>query len=132
MTVVGVRRGGARHAVDQQVAAVAARAVHGVPDDVRRLERPIQPLVTGVRQAGREPHDLVGIAVDQRERREALLVDDQPQARVRGVHRGGLGDDVDRLLDRADLQDDGQVARLGDLEDDVLLDDLLEALAARP
>ena len=47
-----VRGGGARRAVDQQVAAVAARAIHGVPDDVRRLERPIQPLVAGVRQAG--------------------------------------------------------------------------------
>jgi len=45
---------------------------------VRRLIRPIQPLGARVRQAGREPHDLVGIAVDQRERREAFLIHHQP------------------------------------------------------
>ncbi len=126
--LVGVCRGGARQAVNQQVAAVAARAVHGVSDDVSRLERTIQPLVARVGQAGRQSHDLVGIAVDQRQRREALLVDDQPHVGVRGVQPGGLSDDADRLLEGADFQHDGQVARLADLEHDVVLDVLLETL----
>ena len=124
--LVGVGRRGARRAVDQQVAAVAARAIHGVPDDVRRLERPIQPLVTGVRQAGRKPHDLVGIAVDEWERREAHLIHDEPHVPVRRVHRGGPGGDADGLREPADFEDDGQVARLADLDLNVLLDDLPE------
>ncbi len=70
--LVGVGRGRARSPVDQQVAAVAARAVVGEPDDVRRLVGPVQPLVTRVGEAGGEAHDLVRVAVDQRElRRDA-------------------------------------------------------------
>jgi len=80
-----------------------------------------------MRQAGREPHDLVGVAVNQRQRREARLVDDKPEVGVGRVHRGDLGGDADGFLQRADLQDDGQVARFGHLQDDVLLHVRLEA-----
>ena len=124
--LVGVRGGGARRAVDQQVAAVAARAVVGVPDDVRRLVRPVQPLVTRVGQAGRESHDLVRVAVDQRELREALRVHREAQVGVRLVERGPLGGDDDFLLHGSDFEHDGQVARLVDLEPHVIPDVLLE------
>ena len=113
--LVGVRRGGARRAVNQQVAAVAARALEGVADDVRRLVRPIQPLAARVRQARRETHDLVGIAVDQRQRREARLIHHQPQVRVRGVHRGASATTLTDSSMRADFQDDRQVARLASI-----------------
>ena len=125
--LVLVGGGGARHAVDQEVAAVAARAVIGVPDDVGRLVRPVQPLVTRVGEAGREAHDLVRIAVDQGELRDPLLVDGEPHARVRRVEGRGFGGDADGLLHCPDLEHDGKLARLAHLELYVVLDVLLEA-----
>jgi len=74
---------------DQQVAAVAARAVEGVADDVRRLEGPIQSRVTGEAQAGRQSHDLIGIAVQQRETLEEFQIHGEPQARISRVQRAG-------------------------------------------
>ena len=125
--LVGVRRGGARRAVDQEVAAVAAGALVGVPDDVRRLVRPIQPLRARVGQAGREPHDLVGIAVDQRQLREAPLIHRESHVRIRGVEHGAIGSDADDLLHAPDLERNRQIASLVDLDHDVALDVLLEA-----
>ncbi len=125
--LVLVRGGGARHAVDEEVAAVAARAVVGVPDDVGRLVRPVQPLVTRVGEAGREAHDLVGVAVDQRQLRDALLVHREADAGVRVVQREALRGDADGFLQAPDLERDGQVAGLADLEQHVVLDVLLEA-----
>ena len=46
------------------VAAVAARALVGVADDVRGFVGTIQPLAAGVRETRGEPHDLVLAIVD--------------------------------------------------------------------
>ena len=124
---VRVRRGGARRAVNQQVAAVAARALVGVADDVRRLVGAVQPLTSRVGQARRQAHDLVRVAVDERQRREARPIHDQAQVRVRRVDRRNLGDDADRLRERAHFQHDREIARLGHLENDAFLDVGLEA-----
>ena len=59
----GVCRRRARHAVDGQVAPVAARAVHRVADDVRGLEGAVEPRRAGVRHAIGEADERVGIAV---------------------------------------------------------------------
>ncbi len=126
--LVGVGGGGARGAVDQQVAAVAARALVGVADDVRRLVRAIQTLAAGVRQAGRQPHDLVGVTVDQWQRRDARLIDHQPEVGVGRVDGRRRGRDGERLFHRADLEHDLHVDGLGHRHDDVVLDVLLEPL----
>ena len=57
--LAGVRRRRARHAVNRQVAAVAARAVHRVADDVRRLEGPVETRRARVGDAGREADERV-------------------------------------------------------------------------
>ena len=73
---VGVRRRRAGRAVNRQIAAVAARAVNRVADDMRRLERAIQPLRTGMCDAGRRADKRLRIAVYERHFRHALLIHD--------------------------------------------------------
>ena len=125
--LVLVRGGRARRAVDQQVAAVAARPVEGEADDVGRLVGPVQALAARVGEAGREAHDLVRVAVDQGELRDSPRVHGEAHVRARRVEDGALRGHVDRLLHAPDLEHDGQVAGLADLDLDLVLDVLLEA-----
>ena len=97
-----VRGRGARHAVDRQVAAVAARAVHRVADDVRRLERPIEPGRAGVGDAGGEADERVRIAVGRRQLRNPSRVDDVAERSVRRFEERRVGRDRDRLHGFAD------------------------------
>src|SRR5215813_3539375 len=61
---VGVRSGCAGDAVNRQVAAVSARTVHCISDDVRRLEGAVQLRIAPEGYAGRQSDQGVWIAMD--------------------------------------------------------------------
>ena len=109
-----VRRRRARDAVDGQVAAIAAGAVHRVADDVRRFERPVEPGGAGVGDARREADEGVGIAVRRRQRRDAARVDDVAERGVGRLEQRRVGDDVDRFGRGAGGQREVDVQPVGD------------------
>ena len=114
--LAGVRGRGARHAVDRQVAAVAARAVHRVADDVGRLERPIEPGRAGVRDAGGEADQRVRIAVRRRQLGDPPGIDDVAERGVGGLEqrrRRRYGDFFDGA---ADLERDVELEAIGDAD----------------
>ena len=106
----GVRRRRARHAVNGQVAAVAARAIHRVADDVRRLERPVETRRARVGDAGCQANERVGITVRRRQLGDAARIDDVAErcvGRLEERRVGGNGDSFDGLADgqrQIDLQ----------------------------
>ena len=92
-----VGRGRARHAVDRQVAAIAARAVHRVADDVRGFEGAVEPGRPGVGDASRQPDERVRVAVGRRQLRDAPRVDDVAEGAVRRFEERRVGRDRDRF-----------------------------------
>ena len=115
----GVRGRGAGHAVDGQVAAVAARPVHRVADDVRGLEGTIEASRAGVGDAGRKADERVRIAVGRRQLRDAPRVDDGAERRVGRLDQGNLGGDVDRLERLSELEHEIDGERIGDSDFDL-------------
>ena len=114
--LAGVRGGGARHAVDRQVAAVAARAVHRVADDVRRLEGPIEPRRSGVGDAGGQADKRIGIAVGRRQLRDAPRVDHVPEGGVGRLEQRRIGRDGHRLDRLADGEREVDLEPVGDAD----------------
>jgi hypothetical protein len=92
---VGVGGRGARHAVDRQVVAVAARTRHRVADDVRRLEGAIETRRTGGGDARGEADERIGIAVGRGQLRDASRVDDVAERRGGGLEQRRVRRDVD-------------------------------------
>ena len=123
----GVRRGSARHAVDGQVAAVAARAVHRVPDDVRRLEGTIEAGRAGVGDAGGQADQVVRIAVRRRQLGDAPGIDDVAERAVGGFEEGRRGADRHFLDRAANFERDLELEPIGDADVDRFTHPLLES-----
>ena len=125
--LAGVRGGGARHAVDGQVAAVAARAVHRVADDVRRLEGTIEARRAGVGDAGGQADQVVRIAVRRRQLGDAPGVDDVAERAVGGFEERRLGADGHFLDRAANFERDVELEPIGDAHVDRFTHPLLES-----
>ena len=81
--LIGVSRSGGGRAINQQIHPVTAGAVNCVTDDMSRLKGTIQSRVSRVRYAGRESNQRIRIAMDQRQFRDALLIQGLAQIGIR-------------------------------------------------